>query len=90
MLAHPEVVSCYKFIGFLIMLGFVYIGSGYIYQFNDLKERMLTKEIEDLKYQYLAVKSELTEMKRGSVVEDSVKTEKSDLSIPKTASYIIK
>lgn len=74
----------------LVIIAAIYICTGFLYLKNERHQRELTKEIEDLNYEYIAVKTKLTQMKRGSAVEDSVKNDMMELERPKTASYIIK
>ncbi len=74
----------------IVIITSIYIFTGFSYRKDERRQRELTKEIEDLNYEYIAVKTRLTQMKRGSAVEDSVKNDMMELERPKTASYIIK
>ena len=88
--AHEITRRQYAWLFPLVIVSIIYIFFGFIYLQNERRQRELTKEIEDLNYEYIAVKTKLTQMKRGSVVEDSVKSDMMELERPKTASYIIK
>lgn len=88
-LVHHSIRKFYDILGLLVVLGLVYISCGYSVDGSMRKKRELTKEIEDLRYKYLDENSTLTQMKRQSSIEDSVKAACPGLEAAKTASYIV-
>ena len=71
------------------ILGLVYIGSRYNGQESIKQQRLLTIKIDDLRSEYLSRSTELTQMKRVSVVEDSVAKYDPELKASHTASFMI-
>ena len=71
------------------IFGVIYTGSGYNYDNNVKEQRLLTKDIEDLRNEYLSISAKLTQMKRCSVIEDSVSVQDPDLRASRTASFLI-
>ena len=67
----------------------VYIGSRYNGQESIKQQRLLTIKIDDLRSEYLSISTELTQMKRVSVVEDSVAKYDPELKASHTASFMI-
>ncbi len=79
----------YGTIFIVVILGLVYIGSRYKSQMSIKQQRLLTIEIDDLRSEYLSISTELTQMKRVSVVEDSVAKYDPELKASHTASFMI-
>lgn len=78
----------------LILLGaiyvIIYIGNHYSCDYKMRRQRELYKEVEDLRYEALSISAQLTEMSRGSVVEDSVKAQHPELEVAHQPFVIIK
>ncbi|MBO6005357.1 MAG: hypothetical protein J6P49_00650 [Paludibacteraceae bacterium] len=88
-LSYKYVRKMYGTMFILAILGFVYIYSRYKSQISIREQRVLTIEIEDLRSEYLSISTELTQMKRASVMEDSVAKYDPELKASHTASFMI-
>jgi hypothetical protein len=74
----------------IILLFFFSIIHRYSCELYLRENRELTKEIQNLNYEYLYISSDLKKRKRGSMIEDEVKEQNPKLTIPRTPSYLIK
>ena len=68
----------------------LYIGNRYTCDKNMRHHRELVKEIVDLRYELLSISAQLTEKSRGSVIEDSVRSQIPRLHVSRVPSIIIK
>lgn len=67
----------------------IYIGNRYTCDKYMRRQRELVKENEDLRFELLSISAQLTERSRGSVVEDSVKTQLPNLETARFPLIII-
>ena len=80
-----------KYILLLMIVGMciIYIGNRYTCDYKIRRQRELVKEIEDRRYELLSISAELTVSSRGSVVEDSVKSQVPELEVSRVPAIII-
>lgn len=80
-----------QYILLLIIVGMciLYIENRYSCDLKMRNQRELIKEIDDRRYELLSISAELTQNSRGSVIEDSVKSQVPELEVSRVPSIII-